>query len=116
MDKHGEIAKRKISKNQKQLSDAEVASIIEEYKNGISTYDLAKKYGCHRETISNHLKKHGIIVSIKKITTETETEIIKLYENGLPTKEIAERFGVGKSTVKRYLYKKGIEMRTRWDY
>ena len=116
-DKYGEQVKRKITQTQKRLNNAEIASIIEEYKNGMSTYTLAEKYSCHRNTVSNHLKKHGIEVTMAKVTTEQDKQkIVDLYKGGLNTTEIAERFKVSYVTVIKYLHENGVQMRTRWDY
>ena len=88
-----------------------------EYLKGESTYALAEKYNCHRSTISQHLKKRGIIVSNKKMKTEAdEEEVIRLYQSGLTSQEIAEKFGISDTTILQYLNKHGIQTRTRWDY
>ena len=64
--------------------------LIFEYKNGKTTYVLAKQFGCNRITVSNILKKHGVIVSKcmsqKKLDPE---DVISMYENMYNTVEIA---------------------------
>ena len=50
---------------QKRLSDDEIQQIVDKYKAGATTYELAAEFGCHRRTISRALKKSGIEVSIK---------------------------------------------------
>ncbi|MDR1464739.1 MAG: hypothetical protein LBJ11_05500, partial [Oscillospiraceae bacterium] len=67
VDEFGEIAARKIQQPQKRLTVAEIDRIAEEYQQGASTYALAEKYGCHRNTISSNLKKRGITVTHSKI-------------------------------------------------
>jgi len=109
--------KKGIEKSQKYLTNAEAASIVEEYKSGLSTNALAVKYGCHRNTISRCLKKHGVEVKTEKLDTEADVaEIINMYNEGFNAVEIAERFGVAKTTVLCRLHANGVEMRTRWDY
>jgi hypothetical protein len=97
IDKFGEIAKRKISQPQKRLTNTEITAIIEEYKNGASTYVLATKYGCHRSTISGHLKKNGVKVSKGKIDPDQGIkEIVALYASGLKAEDIAKQVGIGR--------------------
>ena len=45
---------------QKLLSKEEVEQIIHKYQQGSTIYELADTYGCHRQTISRHLKKNGV--------------------------------------------------------
>jgi len=117
IDSHGETAKSKLTPTQKRLTDSEIASIVEEYQGGITTYALAEKYDCNRKTISNHLKRHNVIVSIEKIKSEQSVkELIKSYKSGLTAEEVAEQFGISDTTVNKLLHKNDVEMRTRWDY
>ena len=117
LDGFGETAKRKIVHKQKRLSASEIESIIAEYQNGSSTYVLAEKYGYHRNTISENLKKHNITVTAEKISSKEDVkELISLYESGMKTKEVAAHLGVNFSTVLRHLRDNGVKMRTRWDY
>lgn len=116
-DDYGEFFKKALIQNQKRLTDAEAASIVEEYHSGISTYALAVKYGCNRKTVSQCLKKHGVNVTNEKIGSEADVdEMIKLYNEGINAAEIAKRLGVAQTTVTRRLHANGVEMRTRWDY
>lgn len=52
--------KTEIKQQQKHLSNEELELIAQKYLAGISTYDLAQEFGCHRYTISNNLKRMGI--------------------------------------------------------
>lgn len=102
-----------LKQQQVRLSPGKIEQIVQEYLGGASTYKLAKKYGCHRSTISNNLKKAGINVSIEKIDMD---EAIRLYESGWTTKRIAEKYHMTDNSVSRRLKKAGVKMRTRWDY
>ena len=55
--------KTEIKQQQKHLSNKEISEIVVKYSSGISTYELAKEYGCHRRTISDNLKKQGITIT-----------------------------------------------------
>ena len=102
---------------QKHLTDLEIVNIITEYKAGLSTYDLARKYDCHRNTISRNLKKRGIKVTVEKIDYAQDIkELIRLYQSVLKTEEVAKRFGISDTTVIKHLHRNGVKMRSRWDY
>ena len=110
---------KSIKQQQKHLTKAETRKIIEKYKAGVSTYDLAQEFGCHRYTISNALKRSGIVVDKhvegRKYKTE---EVIRLYvEEKKSVAELAKKFGVCDATIYKCLKRNGVyTKRTRWDY
>lgn len=110
---------KSIKQQQKHLSDAETRTIVEKYKAGVSTYDLAQEFRCHRYTISNALKRSGIVVDKhvegRKYKTE---EVIRLYvDEKKSVKQISEMFGVCDGTIYKCLKRNNIyTKRTRWDY
>ena len=117
VNEYGQTEVRKLCQPQKRLTDKEIAGIVTDYQDGINTTQLEEKYSCHRQTISNHLKKQGVNVTAEKIFSAQETEeIIRSYEKGLNTAEIAEQFGVGRSTILKHLHNNSVRIRTRWDY
>jgi transposase-like protein len=116
-DEFGEIAARKIQQAQKRLTVAEIDGIVAEYQQGASTYALAEKYGCHRNTISSNLKKRGITVTHSKIEAcGGGADIIALYKGGVNTTELAKRYSISHASIIKFLHDNGVEMRTRWDY
>lgn len=111
--------KTEIKQQQKHLSDEELELIAQKYLAGVSTYDLAQEFGCHRYTISNNLKRMGIDVSghVEGRKYKTE-EVIRLYtEERKSVKQIAKMFGVCDGTIYKCLRRNNISTnRTRWDY
>ena len=113
----GETVIKSLRRPQKQLSDVEINQIVEDYGNGLTVYQLAKKYKCHRTTISSHLKRRGIHVTNAADFSEQDTlDIIRLYKSGTTTADIAKRYNVSYQTILKYLHANGVKMRTRWDY
>jgi DNA-binding CsgD family transcriptional regulator len=107
----------RCKKSQKWLTEEEIEQAIVAYKGGATVYKLADQFGCHRNTISNHLKRHSVDVTIKKIATEADVQnLIALYEGELTTGQVAKKLGVSTTTVKKHLQQNGVKMRTRWDY
>ena len=88
------------------------------YRTGENTNQLAKIYGVHKTTVSNHLKKAGVNVTLRKEGEAFDAdEVIRLYVGeGMKSKDIGKLFGVGEQTIRKYLNEHGIKMRTRWDY
>lgn len=85
----------------------------------MSTYELAQEFDCHRYTISNALKRSGIVVDKhvegRKYKTE---EVIRLYaEEKKSVAELAKMFDVCDATIYKCLKRNGVyAKRTRWDY
>lgn len=108
-----------IKQQQKHLTEEETRTIVEKYNAGVSTYELAQEYGCHRYTISNALKRSGIVVDKhvegRKYKTE---EVIRLYvEEKKSVAELAKMYGVCDATIYKCLKRNGVyTKRTRWDY
>ena len=67
VDEFGELAVRQLQQKQKHFSDEEIIILTEEYQNGKTLLELAKQYGCHRDTVSRMLKKHGVKVRGKGV-------------------------------------------------
>lgn len=112
VDCQGEIKIRQLRQQQKRLTECEKVEIVAKYKAGISTYDLAKEYGCHRYTISKHLKDAGIEVSNRVARKESLVGLIlQLYSEWNKPSEIGKALGISADSVRRCLKENGIELR-----
>ena len=47
-------------KRVRKLREDEAAALVAAYQAGDSTYDLARRYGVRRETVTRHLERAGI--------------------------------------------------------
>ena len=104
--------KTEIKQQQKYLSDEEIGEIVIKYKCGKSTYELAEEYGCHRYTISKHLKEAGIEVTNRVARKESLVGLIlQLYSEWYKPAEIGEALGISADSVRRCLKENGIELR-----
>ena len=113
----GDLKITRLRQSQKHLSESETAQVITEYQNGMSTYQLAEKYGCHRATVTRTLKKNGINVTTQKITEKAdEKRIVDMYENMFNSGQIAKEFGVNPQVITNCLRANGVRIRGRWDY
>ena len=111
---YGEVEARKVKQEQKRLTDEEIALLCDAYQNGKSTYQLAREFGCHRNTVSNALKSRGIEVT-NKVKLDVEA-VIEMYAQKHNAQEIADRFGIGSQIVLRCLKAHGVKIRGRWEY
>ena len=106
-----------ITQQQKTLSELEIRTICERYKNGASSYELAKEFGCHRRTISDALKRNGVEVSHQASKKpELVKKIIELYAKYKTPKEVGAIVGIGGDTVRKVLKENGIYIRKSWEY
>ena len=114
---HGDLEVTRIRQHQKQLTLEEIERAAIEYLNGMSTGQLAEKYGCHRTTVSKNLKNRGIHVTNRRASEKINVEeVISMYANMINTEQIAKKFEVSPNTITKYLRDNGIKIRTRWDY
>ncbi len=117
MNKYGESEVVRISQQQKRLSDTERLEVIKEYLSGKTILGLAKKFGCHKVTISRALKAAGIQpdnrIAQKKLNAN---EVISMYADFHTTAEIAERYGVNPNAIIKCLRDNNVPIRSRWDY
>lgn len=108
---------KSIKQQQKVLTELETRTICERYKNGASSYELAKEFGCHRRTICDALKRNGVEVSHQASKKpELTKRIIELYAEYKTPKEIGAIVGIGCDTVRKVLKENGIYIRKSWEY
>jgi DNA-binding transcriptional regulator LsrR (DeoR family) len=94
------------------FSQQEVENVVKGYtEQRLTIYQLAEKYGCHRNTISKLLKANEVKVTIVRMTDDRVSEAVTLYESDWTLIQIAKHWGFGKATVLRVLHKAGVEMR-----
>jgi DNA-binding CsgD family transcriptional regulator len=52
--------KKSLQPRVRRLSDSEVEELVRAYKGGDSVYALGRRFGIHRTTVSEHLKRAGV--------------------------------------------------------
>jgi len=101
---------RNIQK-QVRLSVNEAALLCCDYREGATVYELAAKYGCHRNSVSAHLKRNGVKMRVRSLTEDQILQAIELYESGLSLVKVKERMGVTSETIRLRLIERGVVMR-----
>lgn len=93
----------------------QVKQLIGLYERGDSIYELSRRFGIHRGTVKEHLRRAGIEIrpgNQAKLTAEDKDEIARLYNNGLSIHKLALRFGVTDNPVHHALKERGVRMRS----
>ena len=109
--------KTEIKQQQKHLSNKEISEIVVKYSSGISTYELAKEYGCHRRTISDNLKKQGIKVTNQLMERKGVVElVIQMYSEYIKPADIAKAVGINVDSVRKILKENNVYIRKSWEY
>lgn len=86
---------------------------------GLTTYEIADRFGCNQSSVHNFLTKHGIgcrtaSCDVSYPELEDADTLKKLYHgDGLTCLQIAERIGCGTSTVGAWLENHNIQRRSK---
>jgi transposase-like protein len=97
----------------KQLKDKQAQELIAAYCAGATVYELSRKFGIHRTTVSSILRRHGVAMRGGGLSPEQIIEAVRLYERGWSLARIGDRFGVNDMTVRSRLLEHGVQMRPR---
>jgi DNA-directed RNA polymerase specialized sigma24 family protein len=97
--------------HQTRLNPDQVERLVERYKAGATTYQLAEEFGCNRNTVSDHLKRAGVKLRRSGLPPEEVERAIELYESGFSLESVGERFGVTGDTVAARLREQGVRIR-----
>jgi DNA-binding CsgD family transcriptional regulator len=86
---------------QKRLSPAEVDQLVADYRAGeCSIYDLADRYGVHRNTIAQHLKGRGFRLGLLPLQELEAARARELHARGLSLNAIGRTLGRDPKTIK----------------
>jgi hypothetical protein len=101
----------RIHQRQKRLGENEIDQLIAAYRAGSTVYELAAQFGCHRKTVSGHLKSHGVRMRLTPLTEEEIDQAVHLYESGLSLVRVGKEIGSNSCTVRARLLERGVVMR-----
>ncbi len=104
------VVERNI-RRQRMLTDADMQEVIEMYRAGKTTRQIAEATGAHRHTIANRLKAAGIRLRRGKISQDEIAKLIRLYESGLSLAAVGKRLNLDAQTVLNYLRGSGSATR-----
>ena len=108
---------KELKEHHKQLSKAEMQTILIKYNYGDSVKDIAEHFGCCTRTITKILKENNITPTKQFAQRKAVPEIVmQLYADWYRPKEIAEIFGVSTYTILQVLKKNNVYIRKAWEY
>lgn len=91
----------------RRMRPAEIEAMVADYRTGIGSWRLAKKYGVSSTTVLERLKAAGAEVGSRSVEQSEQravtAEMEQLRAAGLTYREIGERFGVTRQTVAKRL-------------
>jgi DNA-binding CsgD family transcriptional regulator len=96
----------------RKLSRSEVQELVERYRSGKSTYNLALQFGTDRHTIGRHLRHAGMeLRPQRKMTPQQIDEAVRLYADGRSLAAIGKKLGVSPTTIGTALKRVGMRLR-----
>jgi DNA-binding CsgD family transcriptional regulator len=90
-----------------------VDELVLAYESGLTVYELAKRFKCHRTTVSGHLRARRVVMRLKPMTEEDVDRAVELYESGLSFVKVGDRLGRDGETIRQRLIERGVERRGR---
>jgi len=63
----------------RKLSASETTLLAEQYRPGAAIYELAERFGIHRNTASLHLHRHGVTMRRRGLDPDHIDRAIRLY-------------------------------------
>jgi DNA-binding transcriptional ArsR family regulator len=95
----------------RKLSAAEIALLTKQYRSGATVYELAARFGIHRNTVSLHLHRHGVTMRRRGLDPSQVDHAVRLYQDGQSLARIGDRYDVDPSTVHTALRARGVHLR-----
>jgi DNA-directed RNA polymerase specialized sigma24 family protein len=101
-----QVRRQKIPRR---LSSEQISELIQEYREGLTVYELAARFGIHRETASGVLEREGVPRRRKPLSSSQTKMASVLYGEGWSLARMGAELGCDPSTVWRTLVKIGGE-------
>jgi transposase-like protein len=80
--------------------------MIQQYRNGLTVYQLADLFGIARQTVGIILRRHGVNTR-PTIPRSDWPELVRLRQAGVTVAGLARRWGVSESQVYKTLAQAG---------
>lgn len=106
--------RRVTGKANPELASDQVEQLIAFYQQGDSLLQFSRRFGIHRGTVKEHLRRAGVAIrpgNVAKLSDEDKNEIARLYKAALSIHKLALRFGVTDNPVHSALKERGVRMR-----
>ena len=99
---------------QRRLTDTEIDDLVARYEARSTIEILASKFGVHRTTVMDHLRRRAVPRRTpRKLTDQMVADAAHRYSSGETLAGVAEQLGIAPSTITRELRLAGIPIRRR---
>ncbi|WP_211351745.1 helix-turn-helix domain-containing protein [Haloactinospora alba] len=104
-----------LSARAKQIKSDQAREIVAAYEAGATVYELGRRFGIARQTVSKILKRHGAQMRRTGLSPDQIDEAARLYVLGWSLARIGRRMEVSPDTVRLRLLERGVRMRDRHE-
>lgn len=99
-----------VEKAVTRLNEDQVSQLVREYLDGDLVSGLTARYGIHRVTVSEHLRRRNVAARVKGfLPSEAESSVV-LYKARYSLASIGKRFGVTANTVRNVVLQSGTQL------
>ncbi len=92
----------------KQVTPLVRDQLAADYRAGLGIYELARKHGLHRYTVSQHLAAAGVMMR-RTITDNERAKARELFESGTTYAEIGRQLKRDPATVKKMIQSQDLD-------
>ncbi|MEX8032722.1 hypothetical protein AB6V29_06810 [Microbacterium sp. 20-116] len=92
----------------KQVTPLVREQLAADYRAGLGIYELARKHGLHRYTVSQHLAAAGVVMR-RTITDSEKAKARELFESGTNYAEISRQLKRDPATVKKMIQSQDLD-------
>ncbi|MDQ1136295.1 DNA-binding CsgD family transcriptional regulator [Microbacterium sp. SORGH_AS 1204] len=92
----------------KQVTPLVRDQLAADYRAGLGIYELARKHGLHRYTVSQHLTAAGVVMR-RTITDSEKAKARELFESGTTYAEISRQLKRDPATVKKMIQSQDLD-------
>jgi hypothetical protein len=101
-----------VKQAQRRLGASETAELVAAYREGAGVNVLAARFGVHRQTVNEILRREGVALRRRGLSAEQIADAGRRYAAGWSLARLGEKFGVDGTTVWRALVAAGVPMRS----
>lgn len=89
------------------------ASLLDSYAAGVPVQELADRFGVHRSTVSELVRRAGVPARSPGLPESIRREAARLYEGGLTLPQVAARLGISNDGARSGIVSCGGTIRPR---
>ena len=93
------------------LNAYQLARLVEVYEEGANVYELSRRFGIDRRTVSARLKDQGVALRRQPPSADMVAEMSRLYALGFSAAKVGSLVGVSGDTVLNHLRLNGVARR-----